>query len=258
LEQERTRREPAHDLVNLLVPDWRPTASQVLWGIRIAIGLIVLLGISSLIGDQYDKTVWDSAQLLLTASIPVVIAIVGNRYIQQRTQDDALQKYLDQMGELLLRKENPLRQSKEGEEVRTLARARTLTVLETLQNRKRKRSLLLFLHEAKLINGKQPVISLAHAELRGAWLWLASLPGANLTKAHLHEADLHESDLQHVDLSDAVLKRADLRKAKLHRANLHQAYLEGANLEGATVSQEQLNSAFSLDGATMPDGSKHD
>jgi hypothetical protein len=93
-------REPAHDLVNLLVPDWRPTASQVLWGIRIAVGLIILLSISSLIGDQYDKTVWDSAQLLLTASIPVVIAIVGNRDKQQRTQDDALQNYLDQMGEL--------------------------------------------------------------------------------------------------------------------------------------------------------------
>jgi type II secretory pathway pseudopilin PulG len=42
---------------------------------------------------------------------------------EQRAQDAALQDYLDQMGSLLLNKDRPLRQSKEGDEVRTLARA---------------------------------------------------------------------------------------------------------------------------------------
>jgi hypothetical protein len=246
MDRGQIRRERASGLVDLLMSDWRPSVSEVLWGIRIVVGFTILLGIFSLIGDQYDKTVWDSAQLLFTASIPFVIAIVGNRYTQQRTQDDALQKYLDQMGELMLHNKNPLRQSKEGDEARTLGRARTLTVLETLQNRRRKRSLLLFLYEAKLINKEQPVISLAHAELRGAWLWLAILPEANLARAHLHEADVHGSDLHKSDLTRVVLKKADLRSANLHNAILHEAYLQGANLEGANLVEANLQRVASI------------
>ena len=49
---------------------------------------------------------------------------------EQRAQDPALQAYLDQMSTLLLEKD--LRNSEEDSEVRTLARARTLTVLERL------------------------------------------------------------------------------------------------------------------------------
>jgi Skp family chaperone for outer membrane proteins len=56
---------------------------------------------------------------------------------RQRAQDDASQAYLDQMTNLLLDKERPLGPSQEGAaqegaEVRTLARARTLTVLSRL------------------------------------------------------------------------------------------------------------------------------
>jgi hypothetical protein len=156
-----------------LVPDWRPTAAQLLWGIRIAIGLIVLLGIASLIGGQYDKTIWDSAQLLLTASIPVVIAIVGNRYTQQRAQNDALQAYLDQMGELMLDKAHPLRGAPELSDERILARARTLTVVEQL-DAIRQRSALGFVLEAGLLtpqhSSEDPVISLHQANLEGAQL----------------------------------------------------------------------------------------
>jgi septal ring factor EnvC (AmiA/AmiB activator) len=46
---------------------------------------------------------------------------------EQRAQDQALQAYLDQMSTLLLEKD--LRSSDKDSEVRTLARARTLTVL---------------------------------------------------------------------------------------------------------------------------------
>src|SRR5215208_6048388 len=49
---------------------------------------------------------------------------------EQRAQDEALQAYLSQIGSLLL--EGDLRASKKGSDVRTLARARTLTALETL------------------------------------------------------------------------------------------------------------------------------
>jgi hypothetical protein len=46
---------------------------------------------------------------------------------QQRAQDEALQAFLDQMGQLLLEKD--LRTSEEGSAVRTLAKARTVTAL---------------------------------------------------------------------------------------------------------------------------------
>jgi len=46
---------------------------------------------------------------------------------EQRAQDEALQAYLNQMSALLL--ERNLRESEEDSEARTLARARTLTVL---------------------------------------------------------------------------------------------------------------------------------
>ena len=47
----------------------------------------------------------------------------------QSAQDEALQAYLDQMSSLILEKD--LRESKKHSEVRTLARARTLTVLSS-------------------------------------------------------------------------------------------------------------------------------
>jgi hypothetical protein len=65
---------------------------------------------------------------------------------EQRAQDEALQAYLSQMSSLLLDKD--LRTSEEDSEVRTLARARTLTVLGRLDP-SRKTAVTRFLSEAK-------------------------------------------------------------------------------------------------------------
>ena len=92
------------------------------------------------------KSGWDWLQLLI---VPVALTVIGlwfamrqdarqqriedqranaeRELAQQRAQDEALQAYLDQMGNLLLEKD--LRASEEDSEVRTLSRARTLTVL---------------------------------------------------------------------------------------------------------------------------------
>jgi serine phosphatase RsbU (regulator of sigma subunit) len=122
-----------------------------------------------------EKKLWDWLQLLSALAIPVVLTVAGfwfavqqqereakraalERELEdQRTQDAALQIYFDQMTQLML--ERNLRNSEEGSEVRTLARARTLTVLRRLDS-DRKRSLLLFLYEAKLINKEEPVVNL--------------------------------------------------------------------------------------------------
>jgi hypothetical protein len=108
----------------------------------------------------------------------------------QRAQDEALQAYLDQMGSLLL--ERDLRASEADSEVRSLARARTLTVLSRLDP-SRKTALMQFLVEAELVQrveGREPIISLRGADLRNAKLHLAYLVDANLFDAKLSDANL--------------------------------------------------------------------
>ncbi len=70
VDQEHTPQERARELVRLLVPDWRPTAQQVLWAVRIAIVLSLLVAI----GYPYDITLWDWLKLLI---VPAVIAAGG-------------------------------------------------------------------------------------------------------------------------------------------------------------------------------------
>src|SRR3712207_3803271 len=105
---------------------------------------------------------------------------------EQRAQDEALQAYLDQMGSLLLEKD--LRASEEDSEVRTLARARTLTVLGRLDP-SRKTAVMQFLVEAELVQrvegGRGPIIPLAGANLSDADLSDADLSNANLRDANL-------------------------------------------------------------------------
>jgi uncharacterized protein YjbI with pentapeptide repeats len=213
---------------------------------------------------------------------------------QQRAQDEALQAYLDQMGTLLL--EEDLRKSERGSEVRTLARARTLTVLDRLDP-SRKAAVVRFLDEAELVTKADeggPVIALTGADLSNANLHQAHLSGADLTTADLNGADLTEADLyiaylfgadlsgadvRYADVSYADVKAADLSGANLyladlkatdlsgtdlHGANLREVdlsrtYLRGANLRDAQgVTDDQLAKAKSLEGATMPNGQKYE
>ena len=71
----------------------------------------------------------------------------------------------------------------------------------------------------------------------------ANLGGANLRRTYLTGVALTEADLSRADLSAAALTEAALGRAVLRRAK---------------VTSEQLDSARSLEGATMPDGSAHD
>ena len=108
--------------------------------------------------------------MLAAVSIPVAVVVMGSIFTasqsrsqqqaeeqraqaqrdveEQRAQDEALQAYLEGMGTLLLDK--GLLDSQGRDEVRTLARARTLTVLGRI-NADRKRSVVHFLQESGLI-----------------------------------------------------------------------------------------------------------
>jgi len=139
------------------------------------------------------------------------------------------------MGQLLLDKEQPLRQSKEEDKGRTLARARTLTVLTRLEKGERKGSVVRFLFESGLINKDHVVLDLRGADLSGADLNGANLEDANLFLADLSWANLIRADLNGATLSGADLSGADLSVAHMKGADLSMAILSGADLEDATL-----------------------
>jgi uncharacterized protein YjbI with pentapeptide repeats len=163
----------------------------------------------------FNKTLWDWMQLLIIPIVLAFIAIWFNRKDRQSEQkiasdnqrETALQTYIDKMAELLENKK--LRESQPNDEVRKIARARTLTILTRLDPG-RKKSVLNFLHEAALIDRNECIINLERADLRGADLFGASL---------------HNSELSLVDLLGAELSGAWLEGANLYGANLIHAVL---------------------------------
>ena len=231
---------------------------------------------------QRGKTLWDWLELLV-----IPIALAGGAIwfsseerkserkiaIEQR-QEDTLQAYFDKIENLMLR--DNLCKSVQGDDVRNVARARTLTVLSNLDDFRRG-VVLRFLYESNLIKGKDSIlnldggnlsnvflpnlnldeINLEHTILMEAFIPWAKLNGASLRKsimigARLRETELKNTDLRGVNLSDGMLAGADLTGA-----NLEGADLERANLYKAKVTKEQLSQARSLKGAILPDGTKH-
>lgn len=213
------------------------------------------------------------AWLLVGAGV-VGVLYVSRRNLQQqrelqelRAQENTLPAYLDQMVRLLNDKDRPLRRSEGSAEESILAKELTLNVLSRLDG-ERKARVLQFLYETDLIIKDRSVVDLLGADLRGADLRGANLLGADLREADLNGANLSGADLRGADLRGANLREADLHWADLISANLSRAYLgltdlSGADLSGADLRNVkeltvgQLDQAYSLEGATMPDGSKH-
>lgn len=251
------------------------------------------------------KNLWDWLNLLI---IPFAISIgiwwlnkaekkterelaqekaeLDRKLAEHSLQESTLQSYLDHMTQLLL--ENELRDSKDDDEVRSIARSRTLTTLRILDPI-RKGLLLQFLREADLI-GENPVINLKWADLhqtnleksnlfgatlknvnlsksqmRFAYLFKANLSGADLNSTNLQGARLIKANLHLADLSNALFNNADLTEADLtfsnakfanfngahlSRANLQRINLSGANLKNADLRNSDLSMAI-LEGADM-------
>jgi len=216
------------------------------------------------------KTYWDWMELLI---IPLFLA-GGVFYLnwserktereiaKDRQQEGVLQSYLDQMSDLLLKDKL---QTTKSREVSDLARIRTVTVLQILDGR-RKRYVVQFLFEAQLIDRDRLKVVLFGSDLKDA-----NLKGAMLRHTDLSGADLDGADLSWTSLTNSTLKKASLRRtnleganlegaslvgADLERANLKDAILKNANLIGANITDEQLKTAASIEGATMPDRTK--
>jgi len=231
---------------------------------------------------QRGKTLWDWLELLI-----IPIALAGGaiwfsseerkserKIALEQRQEDTLQAYFDRIENLMLR--DNLCKSAQGDDVRNVARARTLTVLRNLDDFRRG-VVLRFLYESGLIEGKDSILRLDGGDLSNVFLphlnlneinlegtilmqafipW-AKLNGARLRKAILIGARLRETELKNSDLCEADLWDGMLAGADLTGANLEGTNLQGANLYKAKVTKEQLSKARSLKGAVLPDGTKH-
>jgi uncharacterized protein YjbI with pentapeptide repeats len=266
----------------------RITSMSVAIGLAFAVLALVGVVLWKVLGGYIDpQTVTDRKYLI--QSFVIVVAggtwlivgagVIGALYISRknlrqqreleglRSQEIALSAYLDQMVRLLNDKDRPLRRSERGDEVNISAKGRTLRVLPRLDG-ERKARVLQFLYEAGLIIKDRSVVDLLGADLRAANLREAYLRGADLSGADLSLADLSGADLRGADLNGANLREANLHWTDLISANLSGAYmgttdlsladLSGTDLRNAKeLTVGQLDQAYSLEGAAMPDGSKH-
>jgi uncharacterized protein YjbI with pentapeptide repeats len=156
---------------------------------------------------------------------------------EKRTNDAALQAYLDEMGNLILNRDL---QGNPSKEVLNLARARTTTVIRRL-DAEGNRDVTRFLSDS----GLKDKDLLYFADLPGAKLKGAILPGANLRLAKLNKANLSNAFLLAADLRDAnlscthVIKTPDFTKG----ANTICPPRSGADLSGAVLLSTKLRSA---------------
>jgi uncharacterized protein YjbI with pentapeptide repeats len=275
-----------------------PSQKHVVWGIRIVTPLAVVVGTLGLL-VRHGFVTSENATLIgaLIALTGVVTSQVVNTLIAQsyqakqqeletrRAQSYRFQAYLAQMQNLLidhqLRKSNEAtsEDSDEAHEARVVAQAETLAVLEGESDPTRKRILLLFLYDSALIDNRNPILTLARANLSSvdltkvrlkdanlteadlsranltaanliaANLIAANLSAANVTGAYLREASLRAVDLTDAKLSGADLLAADLTEAKLSgaclsRANLSEAHLSAAHLIAADLTDANLSGAY--------------
>lgn len=235
------------------------------------------------------KTLWDWMGLMIVPIGLALTAIWFNQRLRdtefkiadERLKEETLQSYFDKMSELLLT--HNLYKAEKNDDVRFIARARTLSTLRQLDS-DRKGIVLEFLRSLRLTDCSMneiweirayPIISLSDADLTsvsvsslgGNWgkvnLRNLLLQNADLSKANLHGADLSETILFAAWLADANLRNcmlcgADLRLAFLIDANLQGTDLSRANLTNTTVTADQLKNTKSLKDCIMPSGERYD
>ena len=200
-----------------------------------------------------NKTMWDLLQLLI---VPLLVLAVANHLNEaanerqrldtvDRHRQEVYNRFLSDISDLIL--EGGLTEPEAKHSVRAVARARTLTTLQEIDPA-RKRSLITFLAQSKLIDGMQPVIHLNDADLQevnlsGLYLWGKNLVGADLRAANLQDASLSKAFLMGANLRDADMRGALLWNTLLTHAKLEGADLRGANLINADLENTRLAGA---------------
>jgi hypothetical protein len=196
------------------------------------------------------KDVVQTFALLVAGIIGAISGIVAIANLRQqrvlaeaRAREDVLQDYFKQMGDLLT---NHNLISTDREDIKQLARAQTLTLLRRMGGGG-KGQVVRFLYGAGLIDSAKVVVPLMRANLYEADLDATELSGANLSGAILTFAYLRNAGLRGTDLTGSKLFGSNLRGADLSGADL-----SGADLRWAKVTEEQLATCKSFEGASMP------
>ncbi len=210
-------------------------------------------------GDK-ERSGWDWADLLLRASVPILILILSTAYsvISQKRQENIARSYQKNQEESAREKmENDVvngyikdiqvvildssrNTSTTNKELRGVYRDLTLAALSRIKNPDRKRLIIQFLFDCGL--NKKPgglfslsEANLSRADLYGINLGATNLVGANLIGANLFGADISRTNLFYANLSKAMLYKADLSSAYLRKADLRGAILVNTNLKGADL-----------------------
>ncbi|HEY9294902.1 MAG TPA: pentapeptide repeat-containing protein [Phormidium sp.] len=227
---------------------------------------------------QSGKTLWDWLGLAGVIAIPVVLfqfqqqqqkkseeqAEVEKEIAATILREEALQKYIDKIAELLIDKKLKLLLKDLSDETITkdnpkldalldVARARTSSILRRLDgDKERKVSVFLFLVEAELI---KDLDLLKRANLSGINLSGANFSGADISRINLSEANVVLAHFNGADLSGANLSGANLVAASFSEAQLFGANFDGANLDGADLKfakglfPEQIQAAINWEKA---------
>lgn len=199
------------------------------------------------------RTLWDWMELLI---VPAVLALAAlwisdsqkrrdltRATLERQTElqvtlenqrDQALQKYLDNMSDLILTQGI---KTGESEQALAIASARSLAILRLLDP-ERKGVVLRFLIETQLINEYDtklqehimPPMSLEGADLTGAKLSHAWLGGVVL-----HRPDFTGAELSRAILMNAVITRGNFSRADLSRSELIDARISHSRLQGASL-----------------------
>jgi uncharacterized protein YjbI with pentapeptide repeats len=162
--------------------------------------------------------------------------------------------------------EYKLRESKDGDEVRTIAQAKTIPTLKTLDiNRKNKLInflCLLGLLDDDIILDIGVCIPLDDAFLDGCDFSNMYLLSAKFKSAHLEGANFEKADIQGCEFVSANLEGADFQWATLNSSNMKFANLQDANFMGASLKAVNFKEAnlkgANFENAIMPDGKSFD
>lgn len=170
------------------------------------------------------KTLWDWFELLI---VPALIAIIAGTFAgtftlfsvsqlnkisrhqneifkqrdkaeDERNQQALLIEYLDEISELVEQQLLTLNDNNNSQALRTIAKARTLTILKSLDS-DRKGELIQFLSAAELINADNPLINLFSADLAIANLKTTILRKADLNGTLLYRANFWGANLMEAD-----------------------------------------------------------
>ena len=240
---------PRHLLIPKRESQWPNTPAK--WIELLGTPLTILIAVSGLLWGVYQFNAQqqsDSQKAVQQQQLTRQQEAANAAQALDQQRQTTLDTYLDRMQELFIAKPDSFKAYKPGDEYQALAVARTSTALRSLDG-VRKAILIRFLWKAKLINGRQPIVSLNSANLLGANFNSADLSGANLSGALLAGANFVFTDLSGANLSAAWLNCGELERGEEGCTDFSYAKL-GCNLSGGKKVCADLSGAY-LMGAKM-------